>query len=144
MACKPGSVLPEGRDGHSSGTFLAKRLTRPTRTTTRKPAKCRPYLVLLPVGLAMPVSLPNPRCALTAPFHPYLGPRAVGGLFSVALSLGSPPPGVTRHRVSVEPGLSSRGRNLQRPSGHLTQGPMSEGWAPASSDWIKSQSRNIL
>src|SRR5215467_4441209 len=30
-----------------------------------------------------------------------------GGVFSVALSLGSPPPGVTRHRASVEPGLSS-------------------------------------
>src|SRR5260370_14146488 len=30
-----------------------------------------------------------------------------GGLFSVALSLGSPPPDVIRHRVSVEPGLSS-------------------------------------
>ena len=30
-----------------------------------------------------------------------------GGIFSVALSLGSPPPGITRHRVSVEPGLSS-------------------------------------
>ena len=36
-------------------------------------------------------------------------PRHVGGLFSVALSLGAPPPGVTRHRVSVEPGLSSTG-----------------------------------
>ncbi len=30
-----------------------------------------------------------------------------GGLLSVALSLGLPPPGITRHRVSVEPGLSS-------------------------------------
>ena len=30
-----------------------------------------------------------------------------GGVLSVALSLGSPPPGVTRHRTSVEPGLSS-------------------------------------
>src|SRR5262245_25025490 len=30
-----------------------------------------------------------------------------GGLVSVALSLGSPPPDVIRHRVSVEPGLSS-------------------------------------
>ncbi|EEZ33332.1 predicted protein [Brucella sp. 83/13] len=28
-------------------------------------------------------------------------------MLSVALSLGSPPPGVTRHRVSMEPGLSS-------------------------------------
>ena len=35
-----------------------------------------------------------------------------GGLLSVALSLGSPPPGVTRHPISVEPGLSSR--RLQR------------------------------
>ncbi len=34
-------------------------------------------------------------------------PKVAGGLLSVALSLGSPPPGVTRHRVSVEPGLSS-------------------------------------
>ena len=35
------------------------------------------------------------------------GVAGVGGLLSVALSLGSPPPGVTRHRTSVEPGLSS-------------------------------------
>ena len=35
-----------------------------------------------------------------------LGSRA-GGLFSVALSLGSPPPAVSRHRSFVEPGLSS-------------------------------------
>lgn len=33
--------------------------------------------------------------------------RWAGGFLSVALSLGSPPPGVTRHRISVEPGLSS-------------------------------------
>src|SRR3569623_3612041 len=31
-----------------------------------------PYLVLLPVGFAVPSRLPGPRCALTAPFHPYL------------------------------------------------------------------------
>ncbi len=47
-----------------------------------------------------------------------------GGLLSVALSLGSPPPGVTRHRVSVEPGLSS-------------PGPSSEGGHPAI--WPRSQ-----
>ena len=33
--------------------------------------RCRPYSVLLPVWFAMPVPLPDPRCALTAPFHPY-------------------------------------------------------------------------
>src|SRR5262249_49608195 len=30
------------------------------------------YLVLLPVGFAVPFSSPRTRCALTAPFHPYL------------------------------------------------------------------------
>ena len=29
------------------------------------------YLVLLPVGFALPLPLPSARCALTAPFHPY-------------------------------------------------------------------------
>jgi hypothetical protein len=36
---------------------------------------CHPYLVLLPVGLAMPPSSPKTRCALTAPFHPHLPRR---------------------------------------------------------------------
>src|SRR5436190_1121870 len=29
------------------------------------------YLVLLPVGFALPSESPRTRCALTAPFHPY-------------------------------------------------------------------------
>ena len=33
-------------------------------------AACHPYLVLLPVGFALPPPLPSARCALTAPFHP--------------------------------------------------------------------------
>ena len=86
---------------------------------------CRPYLVLLPVGFTVPLPSPGARCALTAPFHPCRPRRSEiggsGGLLSVALSLGSPPPGVTRHRVSVEPGLSSldrrRSRAAIRPSG---------------------------
>ena len=41
------------------------------------------------------------------------------GLFSVALSLGSPPPEVIRHRIPVEPGLSSAAHATAavRPSG---------------------------
>jgi hypothetical protein len=35
------------------------------------------YSVLLPVGFAMPFPLPETRCALTAPFHPY--PAFAGG-----------------------------------------------------------------
>ena len=99
---------------------LATHLARPTRTTGRKtpdgalrPIR-RSYSVLLPVGFTLPSMLPWTRCALAAPFHPCpqrclhcCGHRREGGLFSVALSLGSPPPAVSRHRFSVEPGLSS-------------------------------------
>jgi len=88
----------------------------------RKPGKRRPYLVLLPVGFTLPPPLPAARCALTAPFHPYPRSRrtgGAGGLLSVALSLGSPPPGVTRHRVYVEPGLSSPVPANRGKSGHL-------------------------
>ena len=127
-ACKPGSVrttdcrnslrcgmaihlgrpLPDAsrdRPGQRRGNPLAG--MRCKVALTKIPARC-PYLVLLPVGFAVPQTLPSARCALTAPFHPYPPTlRQAGGLLSVALSLGSPPPGVTRHRVSVEPGLSS-------------------------------------
>jgi hypothetical protein len=54
-----------------------------------------PYLVLLPVGFAMPLPLPDARCALTAPFHPYL----------------SPLPGVRRFAFcGTFPGVASAGR----------------------------------
>jgi hypothetical protein len=60
---------------------------------------------------------------------PLPGANAIGGLISVALSLGLPPADVIRHRVSVEPGLSSRTSRFafarsyeaKRPSGHLTR-----------------------
>ena len=124
------SAVSRSRDGHSSGTPLAKRLVQPTRAAgsgnrlgrspvLRSIVRCGPYSVLLPVGFTVPALLPDRRCALTAPFHPYLR-RNAGGLLSVALSLGSPPPGVTRHRVSLEPGLSSARHTGQQPSGHLT------------------------
>ena len=82
------------------------------KTHPRSEAAGPSYSVLLPVGFTLPSPSPKTRCALTAPFHPYRpvemqASRRDGGLLSVALSLGLPPPGVTRHRVSVEPGLSS-------------------------------------
>ena len=112
-ACKPGSVPPAetGIGDHSSGPSIAGRFSRPTRVSraydspTGEPAR-HPYSVLLLAGLAMPSPLLGPRCALTAPFHPSRR-RSTGGLLSVALSLGSPPVGVTHRHVVVEPGLSS-------------------------------------
>jgi len=111
----------------------ARKPACPARARSR-----RPYLVLLPVGFAVPPPSPAPRCALTAPFHPRpqtgpCGPVPAGRLLSVALSLGSPPPGVTRHRVSVEPGLSSPGSPRERPSGRLIHPLMSDRPARAAS-----------
>ncbi len=64
---------------------------------------------------ARPIAGPAVRSYRT--FSPL--PRKRGGLFSVALSLGLLRPGVTRRRVSMEPGLSSTGEPAAavRPSG---------------------------
>ena len=120
----------EGGDGHSSGTSVAGRLVRPTRTGDRGGAirplvsgACRPYPVLLPARLAVPASLPPPRCALAAPFHPCprdLPENAAPGragrfAFCGAVSRVAPP-GVTRRRASVEPGLSSPPKRSGRPT----------------------------
>src|SRR5690606_32370228 len=58
---------------------------------SRAPLRC---LVLLPVGFAVPPLSPGTRCALTAPFHPCLRAETrIGGLLSVALSVGFEPAG---------------------------------------------------
>ena len=87
------------RGCHSSGLYVAAYLKQPTREQ-RGPRIMSPYLVLLRVGFTLPCLLPNTRCALTAPFHPYL---QAGGIFSVALAVGSHPPGVTWHSVLWSP-----------------------------------------
>jgi hypothetical protein len=108
------------RDGHSSGTPVARRVKQPTRMTgPDRPEAFAPrhsYSVLLPVGFAVPLPLPASAVRSYRTVSPL--PRAKrdaahGGLISVALSLkprpakGSTPPDVIRHRLSVEPGLSS-------------------------------------
>jgi len=76
MVCKPGSVCCLWQE-------MAIHLGRPLPDASRDlPGQrrenppccvaCRPYLVLLPMGFAVPPPLPAARCALTAPFHPYL------------------------------------------------------------------------
>src|SRR2546425_5208609 len=106
-ACKPGSVGHRPlartiRDGHSSGAMFAHGLEQPTRTASltlpcgviafANSPRCRPYSVLLPVWFAMPFPLPDTRCALTAPFHPYPPkPEGEGGRFVLCGTF----PGVT-------------------------------------------------
>ena len=126
------------RDGHSSGTPVTRRFEQPTRTAgfghrsgTRRLATMRPAPSLFgfaPGGVchAIGVAADAVRSYRTISPLPRLTPRSArrGGLFSVALSLGSPPPDVIRHRMSMEPGLSSPAtfRPLpERPSSRLTQ-----------------------
>src|SRR5712671_5959481 len=50
-----------------------------------------PYLALHPMGFSVPPRLRLERWALTPPFHPYRRfLRTAGGIFSVALSVGTP------------------------------------------------------
>jgi len=51
------------------------------------------------VGFALPILSPGSRCALTAPFQPYLCPKAIGGIFSAALSRRLPSVAVSHHRA---------------------------------------------
>lgn len=155
-ACKPGSVghrplARAVRDGHSSGTMFAHGLEQPTRTAgltsprgviafANSPLR-RPYSVLLPVGFTMPAPLPAPRCALTAPFHPYpptqlallrrgepeglsrQSPKGDGGRFvlcgtfpEVALAGRYPAPHVKGARTFLPGGLSTPAGAAVRPT----------------------------
>jgi len=116
-------------DGHSSGTRLTARLMQPTRMI--KPGNGPgANACVIPIRFCSRWGLPCRPCyqrrgALLP--HPFtLTSRMRGGLLSVALSLGSPPPDVIRHRASMEPGLSSPHEGTkytflaaERPSGQL-------------------------
>ena len=98
-ACKPGFVL----GNHSSGTNVTIGFKRPTRTQ-RGQRQGVPIWSCSRRGLPCRRLLPAARCALTAPFHPYRLPEgSLGGLLSVALSVGSHPPGVTWHLALWSP-----------------------------------------
>ena len=93
---------------------VTSRFQRPTRTsvqdrTSRTEMRHVSLHGLAPDGvyLARPVASPAVRSYRTFSPLPRMGKAQRGGLFSAALSLGSPPPGVTRHPDPVEPGLSS-------------------------------------
>ena len=119
-ACKPGSV-----QSFQAVMIICLVLPLPAGSSDLPEAR-RAGLTLL-FGLAsgwslhVPSLLPGKRWALTPPFHPY---RNIRRFISVALVLGSPPPGVTRHPCPRKPGLSSPAafRHQQpRSSGRLTR-----------------------
>jgi hypothetical protein len=118
------SAQETGRDDHSSGTRLTACLTRPTRMAERErpcghqgidcPDSLPPLFGLAPGGVypAAPVARGAVRsCRTVSPLlagpNRVTGQSCTSGLFSVALSLKLPSPAVSRHRVPMEPGLSS-------------------------------------
>ena len=76
--CKPNSVcLAAGRSFLWAAHYYAAQATYPEVPTHRAGTRSGllelpPYLVLLRVGFALPAPSLSRRCALTAPFHPYL------------------------------------------------------------------------
>jgi len=67
LADKPGSVV----DNHSSRVHVTVHLKQPTRIQ-RGPRQRIPIWSCSEWGLPCHKLLPVARCALTAPFHPYL------------------------------------------------------------------------
>ena len=107
-ACKPGSV----EDRHSSGTPVTRRLKQPTRVRCGQ-HHGTPIWPCSGRGLPCHALLPGARCALTAPFHPYLWAgltNPIGGVFSVALSVGSRRPGITWRPALWSPDFPPRVR----------------------------------
>jgi len=100
-------------DDHSSGMHITAHLvaTDPddsaeTRFSTGPKSLERPSLFgLAPGGVYPAATVTSSAVRSYRTFSPL--PVETGGLFSVALSLGLPPPDVIRHLASVEPGLSS-------------------------------------
>jgi len=148
FASRPVSRVLSGglplRDGHSSGTRVAARLVQPTRVASLETGLARLELALVrpatPIWFCSRWGLPCRSCCQSRGAllpHPFTLARqlrraAVGGLLSVALSLGSPPAAVSRHRVSMEPGLSSAGpvrHNARSPAAAVRPaGRVNKGW----------------
>jgi len=120
------------RDGHSSRAPVTRRLQQPTRTAVldidlrrrRSPANIlAPSLFgLAPGGVCHAAGVAARAVRSYRTFSPLPRQYATrrGGMFSVALSLGSRPPDVIRHRLSMEPGLSSPATFRFRRSGRPT------------------------
>src|SRR5208337_3907127 len=105
-------------DAVAHARVMAIPLGRPSPAVSRNQPGRRPGDGLKDLGHRSPLFglAPGGAChashvaARAVRFYRTLSPlprETRGGLLSVALSLGSPPPDVIRRRVSVEPGLSS-------------------------------------
>ena len=136
LACRPGSVHPLARvGGHPSRTAVAGSLVRSTRehragrpqSLAQEPLSCEnlrasdSLLTLLRVGFTEPPRSPWALVVSYTTVSPLPPDVSGGGLFSVALSRGSPRVGVTDHPALRSPDLPRRGMKIMtrrgRPAG---------------------------
>jgi len=114
---KPGSVpaLRAGGD-HSSGTPVTRGLAQPTRELRAGHPQALPYLVLLQAGFSKLPASPPALVSSYLTFSP-LPWTYHGGLVSVALSVGSPPLGVTQRLALRSPDFppAAPGRGQRSP-----------------------------
>jgi hypothetical protein len=122
-ACKPGSVWRESKLSHVTAIHLGRRLpvassnlpgrpdpdTGPAHHCLRSDARAVPIRFCSRWGLPCRFRCRKRGALLPHRFTLTSSLAGRGGLFSVALSLRSPSPDVIRHRMSMEPGLSSQG-----------------------------------
>ena len=76
---------------------------RGQRSPASEDAEALPYLVLLRVGFTVPRRVATRAVRSYRTISPLPRAEARGGIFSVALSVGSRPPGVTWHPVRRSP-----------------------------------------
>jgi hypothetical protein len=100
---------------------------KPARTLARPR---RPYSVLLPVGFAVPPTLPPARCALTAPFHPCPSPP---GLRRAVCFLWHCPWGRPRRTLSGT--VFPRSPDFPPHEGHPTCGGRPADWRNRHMGW---------
>jgi len=137
-ACRPGSVPPLARGGgHPSGTAVAGSLVQPTREhrtgspQTLAQGTAGSPLDLAPGGVYRAAAVTCGAGGLLHRLFTLTSALARGGLFSVALSRGSPRVGVTDHPALWSPDLPHRTRRgPARPPGRLTH---ASGYAVESS-----------
>lgn len=91
-------VLFLGRSPSPGGDHSSVRLPE---TLGEQPVT--PPFVLLRVGFTCNRLSPAARWSLTPPFHPYLCPKAIGGLLSAALASGSLRLGFPKHSALWSP-----------------------------------------
>ena len=107
-------------DSHSSRVCVTTNFKQPTQTQYGSHLRV-PIWSCSRWGLPCRWMLPSTRCALTAPFHPYL-PHAGWRFIFCCTSRRLAPPRRYLAPYPMEPGLSSPCQNKRRLSGELSGG----------------------